>query len=1265
MSVDDLSNPIPQSPTDNFESDQPSALSNSSAGDDSSDEDLSKTRIADTIPLKHMPSIRPDRCCPSRTPNQDVPSTVTPETFLDRFHKKLPSLVIRRILKCSIAFFISTLFSTIHPLANALGQSPFLVCSGCLFSHPGRTMGAQFDATLTSALGAAVAITYGLAGVAAATAYNVKHPDSNAGVGINCLFLLVGIFAAQMLRQMFPKLHFFSLQFMVVQLFTLTLGVGYTETPLGLSTRFGLSLLIGNFVSLFVNLVFWPETAVDGLGRTLSQTLSDTKEMLDIITKQFFLDSQYEKVPVKTVEELSEKMRQGMTGVNAAYKEAKYEISYAYSCSSDLNPLRHTLARITKHLSILGGSLKNEQGLFRPAQSVLSSDEEESDFEIKSKPKKRPFKFRSSTDYTSQQSSWRHPNTSLTRDMSLRKSALKAAKSYAKDGSYVRPYETNTDTSPNSKDEMPDNMQAMMAHHRVNEKSIRFETPTNPFLGKLTGFPRNSRSIASTVSEEEEEDNHSITGDKRKSVPYSIRSIFSASNSHLSDRHSGKEDDFSDSNQNTASSLRSFINLTRLSGPKQKPPPRSEKTIGADQRNLLSSYLEKLRDPLLSLAVECATVLDCVHDSLNDQLDLPNENNTRKNHRNLWQYILHILKIKSTQKQLADKRKEHVASLCNCAETIRLQILEFDKCEKERMHALYKVNLSKMHGERLDVSIREELFIIFFFIFSLREVAIELEYMADEMKNLQLRTFTNPNREKKKRFYMPHITTQKWRKWFYSNSYQNVQDRGGYSFGYLQSHMPADIHRGNLEDEYRLTQIATNRSNNKENLNEATNLKRVNRVKRHKETENHEENTNLSELESGTSPEEPSIQPPPILRIRYKLWLAIRYIQNYEFKFALKLSLAVGLLTFPAWVSEYRDWFLNIRGQWAALTVIAVMSPTSGGTLSSGLWRLAGTLIGAFTAWAVLEIDGTSGYLISGFSFVLAVPLFYIHFSTSYAKVTIVTLISYMIVSLSQYVAPVPNETVAEMVWLRTTTLIIGLFVALFLNWTVWPFIAREAVRKTLASAIGDIGDYYSYIMGTFLYHDQGLFPTEDEFEEAQKMEHNLEKKLIACNELLQLTDHEPRLKGPFPKEFYKDILVSSHNLLDRMMSLRVCLTKMSPEVKGTVRKMDKYLYRRDMVASILLHFYTLTASLKAKIPLPSFMPSSRVARKRLLNHRQVEDRAEKLLRYRNLTWFAMACTTEEIIEELEHLTDLVRFIVGESKFTLKARRIEKKGKFY
>lgn len=134
------------------------------------------------------------------------------------------------------------------------------------------------------------------------------------------------------------------------------------------------------------------------------------------------------------------------------------------------------------------------------------------------------------------------------------------------------------------------------------------------------------------------------------------------------------------------------------------------------------------------------------------------------------------------------------------------------------------------------------------------------------------------------------------------------------------------------------------------------------------------------------------------------------------------------------------------------------------------------------------------------------------------------------------------------------------------MNWAVWPFIAREAIRKSLAAVVSDLGDYYSYVMGTFLYHDEGLFPTEDEFEEANQIERKLEKMLVTCHVLLELTDHEPRIKGPFPKEFYKEIIVSTNNLLDRMISLRIILMSMSPDVKKTVRNLDKYLYRRDMV---------------------------------------------------------------------------------------------------
>lgn len=159
------------------------------------------------------------------------------------------------------------MFSTIHTLAKAFAPAPFIICSGCLFCHPGRTVGSQLDASITSAAGAAFAIAYGLAGLEAATAYNVSHPDSHAGAAINCLFLVVGVFFAQLLRQKFPKLHFFSMQFMLVQLFALTNGVGYTEVPKYLPIQYGLAFLTGNIVSLFVNVIFWPESAVDGLGR--------------------------------------------------------------------------------------------------------------------------------------------------------------------------------------------------------------------------------------------------------------------------------------------------------------------------------------------------------------------------------------------------------------------------------------------------------------------------------------------------------------------------------------------------------------------------------------------------------------------------------------------------------------------------------------------------------------------------------------------------------------------------------------------------------------------------------------------------------------------------------------------------------------------------------------------------------------------------------------------------------------------------------------
>lgn len=363
------------------------------------------------------------------------------------------------------------------------------------------------------------------------------------------------------------------------------------------------------------------------------------------------------------------------------------------------------------------------------------------------------------------------------------------------------------------------------------------------------------------------------------------------------------------------------------------------------------TYLERLRGPLLSLAIECGSVLDCIRDSLNDQLDIPNDDDRDVHHTSLWQYLLHVLDIRTIKNKeyqhYMEKKKRNLSFLCNCADTMQLRIEEFDKNEKERMQALYKINLTHMGGEQLDIEVRDELFLVFFFVFTLREVASNLQRMAVEMRKLQEKT-QNDKETRKKKWYMPQITTQTWRKWFYSTNYQNVRDRGGYSFDYLASNLPLADNQKNIEEEYQLSRIATNQRNQQstsaEQDQEEGNVFDItgtdSRIRRRRMTaamKNEQDNTSLLiELESGPLPpaNAQEAKVPFILKFRYKLWLILRYFQSYEFKFALKLSVAVGILTIPAWLPEFNYWFAAVRGPWAALTVSEIiMNTTADGVL--------------------------------------------------------------------------------------------------------------------------------------------------------------------------------------------------------------------------------------------------------------------------------------------------------------------------------------------
>ncbi|KAI9474873.1 Fusaric acid resistance protein-like-domain-containing protein [Zychaea mexicana] len=1107
-------------------------------------------------------------------------------------------------------------------------------------------MGAQIDATIMAVSGIILAVAYGMAGLAASVAYNVHHPTTYQthpiGSTVNAIFLLCGIFGAQLLRQIYPKFFFFSLHFMIVQVFTLTVGTQALEIPYKLPVEFGISLLIGCGISLVVNLFIWPETAVDGLGRALRETMTSSKDMLDMITKQFFLDPGVEMLPSKTIDDTAEKMRKNMNKVRTAYKEAKYEVSYTRIRPKELVDIRKSLERITKHLSALGRSLQSERELFDSILASLQNDDNQ---------------YNSSSD--DQQG----------------------------DGGSAK-------TGPKT----------MM-------RATDDEDASNTFPDHST-----SRSTSSL---------------RKAAMHYKHKSGTSPQSAGNDEHYADDEDDYSEErNQRSVSSLKAFLNIPKFLSPQPSvtaPRKRKKAIHSRSDQNLLFTYLESLREPLTSLSVKCVDALMCVRDSICHELgtqttdepifgSLPGCGKKRKKSED--SKADGVEASNTTDEKDEARRQEHRhwhdTDLCTCAADMLQSLRHFDAAEKEKIRTLYAHNRTRTNDEAIDLNIHEELFMVFFFIFTIREISKELETMTRNMGIIKAR-YNN----KRKRLYIPRPTLRWLRKWASSSNHQSTRDKGGYSHAVLAQYTEnkEPVNRNDLQDEYRLATFqppkrpktrrsstatalqlrntrtrSTNDSSSERSLRPPSTTSSTRRRanidtrkhsvllmdienqltlpprQQHDDEETVVQQRKKHDKHSPPKEQQPSEQrwpndkPPFIIAMRYNIWCFLQYLTKYEAKFALKTAVAVTSLCIPAFVPESAGWFIQDRGQWASVTVIAIMNPTSGGTLHASAWRVVGTIIGAMVGLAALATGESSAYVLAVFAVLLAVPFFYIHLGSTYNKIGIVVLVTYVAVALTRYAQPNPGESIYTTVWKRMVTVIVGIVVAMILNSAVWPFIARHATRKSVSGISNRLGEYYNFLVGTFLYHDIDVPPTEDDMRRCTKIEDKIQASINATSVLLELTDHEPRLKGPFPKEIYREMIDSCQAILDSLGSIRVALLQMPWIVKLDICNQQHYTYRRDMIAALMLHFYTVSSSLASKIPLPVYLPSMRAARIRIINRRRnASEGDDRWIKFQNLSWYCMAFNSSEIVDELEHLTKLVRFIVGEAKYSERAKNLDEK----
>jgi len=150
-----------------------------------------------------------------------------------------------------------------------------------------------------------------------------------------------------------------------------------------------------------------------------------------------------------------------------------------------------------------------------------------------------------------------------------------------------------------------------------------------------------------------------------------------------------------------------------------------------------------------------------------------------------------------------------------------------------------------------------------------------------------------------------------------------------------------------------------------------------------------------------------------------------------------------------------------------------------------------------------------------------------------------------------------------------------------------------------------------------------------------------LQIKLIELQGLLSQTQHEPRLKGPFPVQLYRGILTSLQTILDKLHSIRCVTTK---EEWYTAVRQDFIIpvnkERREMAGNIILSFSTLASAFRLKAPLPPYLPPAEAARQRLVAAIRKLDvvRNRDIKGSRQLLFFAYALAMKGVTDELENL---------------------------
>ncbi|KAG9231724.1 hypothetical protein BJ875DRAFT_468715 [Amylocarpus encephaloides] len=336
---------------------------------------------------------------------------------------------------------------------------------------------------------------------------------------------------------------------------------------------------------------------------------------------------------------------------------------------------------------------------------------------------------------------------------------------------------------------------------------------------------------------------------------------------------------------------------------------------------------------------------------------------------------------------------------------------------------------------------------------------------------------------------------------------------------------------------------------------------------------------------------------------RYQLWMVLHRLQGFETRFALKVIIMTSLLAIPGWLPQSRGWWNQNESFWAVGMVWIMAHPRVGGNFQDLLTRAFCGVLGAI--WGAFAYAAREGnpYVMAVFAAIYMIPMLYRFTLSKHPRSGIVGCFSFVVVSFAEK-ADQGQPSVVHVAWTRGLAFVIGVVTAVVVSWSLWPFVARNELRKALSSMMIYSSIIYRGVVARYIYYDKGDEPGVEDIKRSEMLEGRLREGFFRMREIMALTQHEIRLRGPFNATPYSALIDACEGFFEYLVSLRQASLFFHPHLMHDNKEATETLfsYRRDAVAAILMNLYVLAGALRGNRKVPRYLPSAAISRKRLLD---------------------------------------------------------------